>query len=83
MERVNLVYDHNAVRKYGEGVWTQLEKLKNASVIDPLKYSPTETEIDDAIVVLIWDNENYWEQKNFYKPKKNRKKIYEKELATK
>lgn len=83
MERVNLSYDRNAIRKYGKDVWTQLEKLKNASVIDPLKYAPTETEIDDAIGVLIWDNRHYWKQKNFYKPKKNRKKIYEKERLKK
>ena len=82
-ERVNLIYDQNAIRKYGKNLWIQLEMLKNASVIDPLKYAPTETEIDDVIVVLIWDNGHYWEQKNFYKPKKNWRKIYDKERAKK
>ena len=80
MERVNYTYDQNAIRKYGEVLRENLEKLKNESIIDPAKHTPTESYLDDIIGVLIGDNEHYWRLKNFYKPKKNRRKIYEKEL---
>ena len=44
----------------------------------PVAYKRTEPKLDDLIPDLIAENERLWKGKSFYKPKKNRRNLYEK-----
>nr|DAW73175.1 MAG TPA: hypothetical protein [Caudoviricetes sp.] len=54
--------------------------MKQEELSNPVAYKWTEIKLDELIPDLITENERLWETKNFYKPKKNWRKIYEKEL---
>lgn len=78
-ERTNQTYDKNLVKKYWPDVLDKLSKLvceffHNKSN----KYSlyNINKEYDLAIIVpkLIKTNEKLWKEKNFQKPKRNRRK---------
>ena len=45
---------------------------------DRKKYSPTITFLREYIPDLITENENRWKVKNFYKPRKNWRAVWEK-----
>lgn len=57
--------------------------MKQEELEHPVAYKRTEPKLDDLIPDLISENERLWKTKNFYKPKKNWRKIYDKERAKK
>ena len=54
--------------------------MKQEELSNPVAYKWTEIKLDELIPDLITENKRLWETKNFYKPKKNWRGIYEKEL---
>lgn len=81
MERTNLIYDQNAIEKYGLEKWEELAVCKNQCVIDPQKYAPSEAHLNALIPILIAENEWWRKQKKFYKPKKKWQNLYQKMIA--
>nr|DAW46216.1 MAG TPA: hypothetical protein [Bacteriophage sp.] len=57
--------------------------MKQEELEHPVAYKRTEPKLDDLIPDLISENERLWKTKSFYKPKKNWRKIYEKERLKK
>ena len=82
-ERVNAEYDKNIIKKRGEDRLLWLQNMKQEELEHPVAYKRTEPKLDDLIPDLISENERLWKTKNFYKPKKNWRKIYDKERAKK
>ena len=92
-ERVSRRYNENLAEKYNEGVVAQLREwyvsyFKNdydenwvIGVIKKKKNAVEEYLIKTYIPELLDENEKRWESKNFYKPKKNWRKIYEQVLS--
>lgn len=77
-ERVNAEYDRNIIKKRGEDRLLWLQNMKQEELEHPVAYKWTEPKLDDLIPDLIAENERLWKDKKFYKPKKNRRKVYEK-----
>lgn len=77
-ERVNTEYDKNIIKKRGEDRLLWLQNMKQEELEHPVAYKRTEPKLDDLIPDLIAENERLWKRKNFYKPKKNRRKLHEK-----
>lgn len=82
-EKVNAEYDKNIIKKRGEDRLLWLQKMKQEELEHPVAYKRTEPKLDDLIPDLISENERLWKTKSFYKPKKNWRKIYEKERLKK
>lgn len=76
------MYDKNLVKKYGEGVLEKLSQLvyeffhSNGN-----KYSvhniKKEYDLCKIMPRLIKENEKLWKEKNFYKPARKRRKVWE------
>ena len=79
-ERINAEYGRNIIKKRGEDELLELQKMKQEELEHPVAYKRTEPKLDELIPDLIAENERLWKGKKFYKPKKNWRKIYEKEL---
>lgn len=79
-EKINTEYDKNIIKKRGEDKFLELQLMKQEELSNPVAYKWTEIKLDELIPDLITENERLWETKNFYKPKKNWREIYEKEL---
>lgn len=77
-ERVNAEYDKNIIKKRGKDRLLWLQKMKQEELEHPVAYKRTEPKLDDLIPDLIAENERLWKGKSFYKPKKNRRNLYEK-----
>lgn len=77
-ERINAEYDRNIIKKRGEDELLELQLMKQKELSNPSKHKLTEPFIDEIIPDLIAENERLWKTKKFYKPKKNRRKVYEK-----
>ena len=77
-ERVNAEYDKNIIKKRGEDRLLWLQNMKQEELEHPVAYKRTEPKLDDLIPDLIAENERLWKTKKFYKPKKNRRNLYEK-----
>lgn len=80
-ERVNAEYDRNIIKKRGEDELLELQLMKQKELSNPTKHKLTEPFIDEIIPDLIAENKRLWKDKRFYKPKKNRRKVYEKMTA--
>lgn len=52
--------------------------MKQKELGNPVVYKWTDPKLDELIPYLIAENERFWKTKNFYKPKKNRRKLHEK-----
>ena len=79
-EKINAEYDKNIIKKRGEDKFLELQMMKQEELSNPVAYKWTEIKLDELIPDLITENKRLWETKNFYKPKKNWRGIYEKEL---
>lgn len=73
-----MAYRTNARRKRGNDEINDLLDAMRKSIQNPNKYKPSSIYLDDIIPELIRKNEQLWKTKNFYKPGKNWRKIYEK-----
>lgn len=73
-----MAYRTNARRKRGEDEIRDLLDAMRKSIQNPNKYKPSSIYLDDIIPELIRKNEQLRKTKTFYKPGKNRRKIYEK-----
>lgn len=82
-ERINAEYDRNIIKKRGEDKLLWLQLLKQEELEHPIDYKRTEPKLDHLIPDLISENERLWKTKNFYKPKKNWRNIYDKERLKK
>ena len=51
---------------------------KQEELEHPVAYKWNEPKLDELIPELIAENERLWKTKNFYKPKKNWRRLYEK-----
>lgn len=76
--RVEMQYRRNARKKRGDDEINDLLDMMRKSVQNPNKYKPSSIYLDNLIPELIKKNEQLWKTKTFYKPGKNRRKIYEK-----
>lgn len=77
-ERINSEYDKNIIKKRGEDRFLWLQKIKQEELKHPVAYKRTEPKLDELIPDLIAENERLWKTKNFYKPKKNWRRLYTK-----
>ncbi|PZM87671.1 MAG: hypothetical protein DLD55_00100 [candidate division SR1 bacterium] len=80
-ERINAEYDKNIIKNRGEDELLELQLMKQKELGNPVVYKWTEPKLDELIPDLIAENERLWKTKNFYKPKKNRRKLHEKMTA--
>ena len=72
-ERVNDEYDKNIDKKWWE--WTAAKLKKKLS--DTLEWKWHKYDLSITMPILIRENEALWREKNFYKPKKNWRKLWE------
>jgi len=73
-----MVYDKNIRKKYGDDIVNEMDEMVKREITNPNKYTVSTNYLDDYIPELIEENERLRKTKNFYKPKQNRKRIYEK-----
>lgn len=71
-EMVNAEYDRNLDRRWWE--WTA-ERLRK-KVSNTFKWKTKQYDLSQRIPVLIDENEVLWASKNFYKPKKNWRRLW-------
>ena len=72
-ERVNDEYDKNIDKKWGGWTAAKLKKKLRAT----LKWKWHKYDLSIKMPILIRENEALWREKNFYKPKKNWRKLWE------
>ena len=72
-EKVNAEYDRNIDKKWGE--WTA-DKLKQ-KLRKTFKGKTEKYDLSVKMPILISENEVLWAEKNFYKPKRKWRKIWE------
>ena len=73
-----MVYDKNIRKKYGDDIVNEMDEMVKKEISNPNKYTVSTNYLDDYIPELIEENERLRKTNNFYKPKQNRKKVYEK-----
>lgn len=77
--KVQETYRANLVQKFSKGIVEQLE-AKNAAYFQKWyetnwDYGQWHIDLEDHIFLMIQENEERWKSKNFYKPKKNWRKV--------
>lgn len=77
-EITNKRYRDNLIKKNWLDAVLEMEEHMQKYLWDRKKYSPTVRFLVGYIPELIDENEELWKTKNFYKPKKNRRKQWEK-----
>lgn len=76
-EITNKVYRINLIKKYSKEQVEEMEERLQQYISNPKKYSVTEIYLNEYIPELIEENEKLRATKNFYKPSKNWRRIYE------